>query len=67
MLKAGHSAHSIVSTSDIYAPTIYKLYLKRFLSFRSLLVATYLIFFLVISDMLLTLLSFRRQKLLFKS
>ena len=34
VLIAGHSAYSIVSTSDIYASTILRLHLEMFLRFR---------------------------------
>ena len=67
MLNAGHSAYSIVSTMNIYASNIFRSHFKRFLSFRSSLIVIYLIFSLVIFNMPLTLLSFRRQKMLFRS
>jgi hypothetical protein len=66
MLDAGHSAHSIVSTTDIHVSRISKLHFKRFLSLSSLQMVIYLNFPLAKSDMLFTLSLFERQKMIFR-
>ena len=57
MLIAGHSAYSIVSTSDIYAYTILRLHLEIFLS----LLIIYLTFSLVKFNILLTVLYYHLE------
>src|SRR6266849_4272302 len=65
MLNAGHSAYSIVSTTDTHTSVIFRHHFKSVLGFRSLLVINYSNFSLAISGMPFTLLPFERQKILF--
>src|SRR6266849_8973441 len=65
MLNAGHSACSIVSTTDTHTSVISRHHFKSVLGFRSPLVINYSNFSLAIPGMPFTLLSFERQKILF--
>ena len=66
MLNAGHSAHSTISTASIHIPTISRHHFKSILSFKSPLVINYSDFPLAIPGILLTILPFEGQKMLFR-